>query len=78
MTATIINISAVTARFLMVGEMIDRGGHLIEIVGAPIVDVLRPTHVQLVGRDLESADPTLIPFSLHRDLMVPTYDAIPA
>lgn len=67
---TLIHISSVAARFIRVGEIIERGGHLIEITSGPRAAWDR---VWMTGRDLDN-NGAVIDFSVHRDVMVATYD----
>ncbi len=73
---TLVSITAVAARFLRAGEIIERGGHLVEVMGRAIGQSYAPGRVQIVVRDLETDDDTLIPVSLNAELMVPTYDRV--
>ncbi len=75
--STLVQLSVVVARFLKVGEIIERGGHLMIIEGEPIADPMWIGRVQLVVRDLEGDDPSrMMPLSLNAELFVPTYDSI--
>ena len=73
---TLVQISEVNARFLLVGEIIERGGVLMRVVGKPIPDPFRIGRVQVVLKNLEDDAQPLAPCSLHGELMVPTYDEI--
>lgn len=73
---TLVQISEVNARFLLVGEIIERGGVLMRVVGKPIPDPMRIGRSQVVLMDLENEVGRYYPCSLHNDLMVPTYDEI--
>lgn len=73
---TLVQISAVNARFLLVGEIIERGGVMMKVVGKPIPDPMRLGRSQLVLMDLENEVGRLYPWSAHNELMVPTYDEV--
>lgn len=72
----LVQITEVAARFLLVGEIIERGGVMMKVVGKPIPCPQYIGRVQVVLEDLEINVGRFHPCSLNMDLMVPTYDEV--
>lgn len=72
----LVQITEVAAKFLNVGEIIDRGGVMMKVVGRPIPCPYTIGRVQIVVEDLEHNVGKLYPCSLNPYLMVPTYDEV--
>lgn len=69
---TLIHISSVTARFLNVGEIIERHhGALFEVVNAPVAHGLDPERVVVTCLNETGG---IVALTMHRDVMVKTYD----
>lgn len=73
---SLVQVTEVQARFLMIGEIIERGGHLMRVVGRPIPDPFTLGRVQIVVIDLEDDDARMRPCSLNAELFMPTWDSI--
>lgn len=72
----LVNISSVAAQFLTVDEVIERGGHMMRVVGRPLADLSAMNRVRIVVVDLETEGEPMSAVSLPVGLMVATYDEI--
>jgi len=71
---TLIHISSVAARFLAVGEIIERHhGALFEVVNTPIPHGIDPSRVVVTCVNEQGG---IVALTMHRDVLVKTYDEV--